>query len=457
MNSLFGRFPSKAAFPVWTILPALQVLLLCALASHVQAYEWLIFLSFILITSFSSWQLFADGHPYSLNKIWWLFGVVFLGIAPSVQTALHHSPWHEGDIHQATILLTNCLILLSLLLYSIVLFFVLKKISLHTISPRNIPTVYVTRLRIVTPFIMAACSIVLTIVYGWKGLFLRGYAEEIASHYDTTFQLIFDKGVRGMMLYLSLATILLYRKQKVSAIYCFLILVVSFLFNFPLAFSRNLAFAIYVAWLLTAGFLFVKTRYAFVSIILALLLLAAPLADVTRYAGKDMDVRISHPAALFKKAWLVSDYDAYSSLCRTVQYVDSAGSTHGRQLAGVALFFVPRKLWPQKPIGSGAYLFTQLNFDFKNVSCTYLAEGYINFGIIGMLLFVAVIAVIIALYDQWFWSNEQAFVYGQIFYPVCIGMMLFILRGDLLSSFAYTCGLFVSGWVLHRLFLLRAR
>ena len=227
-------------------------------------------------------------------------------------------------------------------------------------------------------------------------------------------------------------------------------------FNFPFALPRYLAFTIYLSWLLVAGFPWLRKHVFEVGIIMVLLL-AGPLVDVTRYAGKDMMLRLEHPVALFRKAYLTSDFDAYSSLCRTMQYVSVHGSTHGRQLKGVALFFVPRKVWPQKPVGSGAYLFGQLGFDFKNVACTYLAEGYINYGWMGSLLFTAVMAIVITRWDRSFWRSRDPLFYVHIFYFAACGMLLFILRGDLLSSFAYTAGLFASGWLLHQALLFRIR
>jgi hypothetical protein len=76
------------------------------------------------------------------------------------------------------------------------------------------------------------------------------------------------------------------------------------------------------------------------------------------------------------------------------------------------------------------------------VACTFLAEGYINFGIIGSILFAAVIALVIARYDGWYWrrGGRIRFTLPRLFYFVAIGMLFFILRGDLLSSFAYTVG-----------------
>lgn len=448
-----GIQQESARRPAWVVLPALQVLLLCLIARPASGTEWLICSTFLLITAFSSWQLFADKSPFSLNKIWWLFSAVFMGIAPSAQMALHHSPWREGDILPATMVHANVLILGCLLLYTAVRYLLRKKIPGSPLPDRPVSPVYTQRFRIIAIPLLLVCGTCLIVAYGWKGLFLRGYFETRSHDYDPTLQLLLDKIVRGIIVYLSLAAILLRRRQQISGRLCTAVLVIAFLLTFPLAVPRYLAFTLYLSWLLASGKGWIDRRHSFVLIILGILLLAAPVVDVTRYAGIDMNIRLQRPAALFEKAYFATDYDAYSSLCRTIQYTDTAGSTHGRQLAGVLLFFVPRGLWPGKPIGSGAYLFTQLNFDFKNVSCTYLAEGYINFGLAGSLLFTLLMAACITGYDTWFRRRTATgcFSYAYLFYFVSVGMLLFILRGDLLSSAAFTCGLWGSGWLLHQL------
>jgi hypothetical protein len=438
----------------WLLLPMLQLILLCLLARPAGPVEWQVLTGFVVITAFSSWHLFAaDRHPYSLNKIWWLFAGIFLGFIPSIQAALYHTPWYLHDITHQVMLKTNFVIGGCLLLYWALHTYLSRQNLLRALPFEPMTTGYIKRFPFVAPALLLLCGAALFTAYGWQGLFLRGYLDTRAHYYNPTFQLLFDKGIRGIVLYLSLMTIILYRQGRVSVFFMLGMLLPAFVLNFPLAIPRYLAFTVYMSWLLAAQWKWMERGKVFVLGILSVLLLAGPLVGVTRYAGIDMGNRIKHPSAIFEQAYLTADYDAYSSLCRTIYYVDTAGSTQGRQLGGVALFFVPRKVWPQKPIGSGAFLFTELGFDFKNVSCTWLAEGYINFGLAGSILFTIIMAIGIACYDHAFWTNRQIGNnhYLYIFYFIFTGMLMFILRGDLLSSFAYTCGLFFSGLILHKL------
>jgi hypothetical protein len=441
MNQAIVPFQVRA--PWWCfLLPLLQAVGLLLFARP-QGLEWWVLVSLVAVNTLSSWRLFTDGRPYSLNKVWWLFSIVFLGIIPSVQIAVHTTPWHTGDILLSSMLKANGLILLCMGIYEAVRIWSSRNFIPHPEhAPPPVAPVLIRQFSHLAPAIMLSCGAALIVVCGYQGLFLRGHMESSLWKYSTTFQLLFDKGIRGTMLWCCVAAIVLHRQHKLELSTLLLVLIPGFLFNFPLALPRYLALTIYLSWVLAAGVHAFKRRHAFSLILLGLFILVAPILGITRYAGIDMERRMADPTAYFKKSVVVSDYDAWSSLCRVVQYTDVHGATSGKQLMGVALFFVPRSVWPSKPIGSGAYLFNELGLGFNNVACTFLAEGYINFGIIGSLVFAALMAVVIARYDGWYWrrGGRIRFTLPRLFYFVAIGMLFFVLRGDLLSSFAYTVG-----------------
>lgn len=426
----------------WIILPIVQALALVSIVRPV-GLEWPILSTQIVITSFASWRLFCDGRPYSLNKVWWLFTIVFLGIIPSLQLAVHTMPWHTGDIKQSTMLRANGLILLCLGTFEYVRMWVSKNFRPKAeMAPLQLAPKLVRQFSLWAPIIVCICGAFLLAVLGWRGLLLRGHMESALWQHSTSFQLLFDKGIRGTILWCCLAGIVLYRQHKLPLRSLLLILIPAFIFNFPLALPRYMALTFYLSWGLAAGLNFFRQRYSFSLCILALFVFVAPLTSITRYTGEVLNNRMAHPSEVFQKAVLVTDYDAWSSLCRTIQYCDSAGSTQGQQLLGVSLFFVPRNVWPNKPIGSGAFLFNELGLGFNNVACTFLAEGYINFGFMGSLVFAIILAFCIARFDAWYWrrGGRMRFTLPRLFYAVCVGMLFFILRGDLLSSFAYTTG-----------------
>jgi len=68
------------------------------------------------------------------------------------------------------------------------------------------------------------------------------------------------------------------------------------------------------------------------------------------------------------------------------------------------------------------------------------AEGYINFGIIGILLFAFILSLISKITDNWYKYNDLRLFFSLF---VCFHMV-FMLRGDLMSSFAYLIGILLA-------------
>ena len=145
-------------------------------------------------------------------------------------------------------------------------------------------------------------------------------------------------------------------------------------------------------------------------------------------------------------------YDAYQNFSRLVE-IDLV--TYGSQLVGTLLFFVPRFFWEGKPVSSGAALAQAANYDYSNISMPLIAEGFINFGVIGVVIFMFIFGLILRNFDRVAWQiiktgKQSLFVY---YYYFLFGLVFFNMRGDLMSSFAYTLGLTAS--FLFAVYILR--
>lgn len=128
--------------------------------------------------------------------------------------------------------------------------------------------------------------------------------------------------------------------------------------------------------------------------------------------------------------------------------------TWGYQLLGAVLFFVPRAIWPSKPIGSGA-LMAEDDGVFSNISMPFFGEGYVNFGFVGVVIFTIVLASICSKLDKKYWYNKDVFNRYKPYYLLLVGAILFIMRGDLMSSLAYTLGTIASVYLTERLCIIK--
>ncbi len=429
----------------WVLLPILQVVALVAFASPPVA-EWGLMALFVAITAGSSWRLFSDGRPYSLNKVWWVFCLVFLGLVPSLQLASGPTP---DRIELTRALWANGLILLSCCIYEGVRLWASRNfIPQPEHAPPPVSPVLIRQYAHLAPALMLSCGAALLIAYGFNGFVFREHVEPAFWHEGGSFRVVLEHIARATMLWCCLAAIVLFRQHKLGRSTLILVLVPGVLFNFPTAIPPYLVLSIYLACALAAGSSLLRRSHALALILIAAFLLPAPLVG-----GLQPSAAKRHPVAG------QIGYDAWTSLAATLQHCAEQGHTGGRQIIGSMLFFVPQSVWPAKPAGSGALIGTDDGLLDADAACTFIAEGYIDFGLPGSLVFTAVLALLIARYDGWYWrrGGRVRFTLPRIFYFAGMGLLFLTLRGDLMAGLAASAGYCLVFTIWQALFFWRLR
>ena len=140
------------------------------------------------------------------------------------------------------------------------------------------------------------------------------------------------------------------------------------------------------------------------------------------------------------------DFDAFTMLCRVIQYVGDNGHSFGRQLVSVIFFFVPRSILPIKGQPTGSMVATEQGSSFTNLSAPIMSEGYIDFGLVGVMAYAVVLAVTIRAMDRSFFegvygaeSNTYRFLVGAFM----LGFVIFLMRGALQPVFLRIMGFFL--------------
>jgi oligosaccharide repeat unit polymerase len=135
-----------------------------------------------------------------------------------------------------------------------------------------------------------------------------------------------------------------------------------------------------------------------------------------------------------------TDYDSMVQVGNSWRFVDAYGLDIGRQMSGVIGFFIPRSVWPDKPIDTGSVLARFINYPNENLSAPLWGEFYVNFGIVGVIAGFAVLGFCAnkatRLYLQ---SLRVAAIHGVVnltafMYPVLAVYFVLILRGSLLQA-----------------------
>jgi hypothetical protein len=124
------------------------------------------------------------------------------------------------------------------------------------------------------------------------------------------------------------------------------------------------------------------------------------------------------------------DYDSFFQITNSTLLVQEYGVTNGRQALGVALFWVPRSVWPGKPDDTGVLIAESRGYEFTNLSAPIWAELNVNGGwpmvLLGMVLCGAAIR-----------KADRGVPVESILGPIAPFYLLIILRGSLLQAVAF--------------------
>ncbi|HEN9540378.1 O-antigen polymerase [Acinetobacter baumannii] len=209
----------------------------------------------------------------------------------------------------------------------------------------------------------------------------------------------------------------------------FIIFIFVLLCDFPTGIARFMVAFVYLPLLLCIVPSLKRSIRISLFIILGMVFIF-PFLNQFRYFSFDQKISLIPDLSFFSQG----HFDAYQNFMEVLR-LDFI--TYGYQLLGVFLFFIPRSFWPDKPVGSGYQMAIDNNYAFNNISMPFIAEGYINFGYFGILLFAGVLGFFMRQIDLKFLKDSYS---GSFSY--CKGVFLcaaifFMLRGDLMSSFSF--------------------
>lgn len=395
--------------------------------------EWFEIVNFIIIF-ISSFAIYSYiDRPYSLYKMFHLFVLFFMGVAPAVQfnnDIRFFGTYFSDELY----ICTSIVVLFTLIVYNIVYAFFYVK------SKKQIILLQETRSEVLTPkielifILISSCVFLFTLYknhFNILSMFVRGGEFTDRIELSTTQGLL----VNNILPPMSMILFLLAKLKGTTHKHVVPILFALFFFSCPpTGMSRFAVAALYIPIVVTI-FPVLKRKHAFVTLISVSLLVVFPFLNSFRYfTGRD-SLKLELNIDQFQEL----HFDSFSMLMRVL---DADVVTWGRQLIGVLFFWLPRSVWPNKPIGSGAYIAQVENFGFENVSMPFWGEAYINFGYCGVLFFIVILAIFSAKQDNKYWnkSNLERKSIDTIKYLILIGFLVFMLRGDLMSSTAYLCG-----------------
>lgn len=399
---------------------------------------WVVMTS-VLIAAAGIYGIIADGRRYSLAQMFYLFVAVFLGIAPLLQFLNGVSLWTKNPFSASDYLRMNVMLLACLAIYMLMSrMFGLRRA--RSVQDKPITGRVYTDNALLW---MSAIAMAVTVA-AYRGdvvsMLWRGWAQNTpigraAPVMGVPLTFVPEAVVAVSLMLFKLGGSGRRRTEVILA-------VLTLLANWPMAVPRFQVAAVYVP-LLLIYVPAVRRKYVLVSALFVLLLAVFPLMNLFRRDFTGFGVG----------NFLTADYDTFQNMLEAVR---GGLVTGGRQMLGVVLFFVPRAVWPGKPVGSGFYVAGEYGYDYDNIAMCLFGEGYVNFGFTGMILVSVMIAWVNARADSHYWGGRGSGVFN-VCYLMGLPMEFVILRGALMNMLPYYLAYIVVTYIVARLSVRYAR
>ena len=391
----------------------------------------------------------VNRRAFSLLMIHWSFCLLFFFYAAFVQYANDKFPW-VGYRSDTLLIKTN--LLLFLWTFGVLLGSTLGKQKSRVRNQSKVSIEWGNFERLLPWLTSANIGILVYRItqVGLVNLFARA-TSSIAYSDNGSLSLIIGNVMQAVSFFATAVSILRLRSKDKKVLWFVVNASCTLLAYFPTGIARYAAAAIYLGLLLIFSNKLKKGR-TFILLFIGAFLIILPFFNAfRRTAFTDVNV-LQVFERIFRNmgdVWLEGDYDAYTLLTMAVEHVESYGITWGYQFLGAIAFWIPRTLWPTKPIGSGAFMAETQGWLFTNVSCPLPAEGLINGGACGLFLFAAILGFAMVKLDRAYWVKAHIGKATKldIIYPLITIFVFFMSRGDLMSSTAYLAA-YIAVWFI---------
>lgn len=405
------------------------------------------------------WVTISDA-PYSLKQVHWVFYVTNFAVAPLFQYTSGIWPWGYCPTDErilqvcGLVFVWGCIFALA----SGRTQFIAQDKDRNNISllSEKITFKLSPMARVLLPLGCIVCLVILMLIVGFENMFLR---TSNTTDLDSS-SLALIVGICPRAFIFGSFALLMLNARREHRYYAGVLVagICMVLTCFPTALARFNVAAIYLGIAILAFPVFSKKRGLFAFTLIIGFLIAYPLFNAFKYIGAatSFEDSISTIVKSMTAGYTSGNYDAFSIMFWCFDYLSYFGSTYGRQLLGSVLFFVPRTIWPDKPVPSGELVFSTLHFHFTDLAFPLPFEGYLNFGMFGLLLFAFAYGLIVRYLDKKYWQSRLRHVGDGpstllLYYPFLLCLTFYMLRGAMMTTFTYVFGDLVVMVLLHLL------
>lgn len=400
--------------------------------------------------------LLASKTRHLYEMIFWLFTYVFMGMAPYIQRRLETTPettpaiaWESAD-SAALIVMVGCISVMG------GSYFAQHAAKVSKTSAKR--SVSYSRANILAVLSFSFAVYYISRVGFSNFLSSRSSLDRARSAIwpDSTINVMVSGGVSMSLLVAFIAQMHLRRQRKMQGYpaptLLPLLLLATLLFAVnPISTPRYVFGTVALALLAALGVFATQRRYRIAALSAPVGLVAIfPFLDAYRYSTDP-----TGESEGLLEALTGGDFDAFAQIINTVTFVGAEGVAWGRQLLGVVLFWVPRSVWPDKPIDTGTVLADFKGYEFGNLSAPIWAELFINGGWFALVVGMFVLGYAFRVLDKKTENVLQTEGMPPVLSCIVPFYLLILLRGSLLAAMAYLtvvilCSAYVSTWSISK-------
>lgn len=395
-----------------------------------------------------SWILGARSRSL-YEMIFWLFTYVFMGVAPLIQERLGVNPGTTPGINEDHVGTACFVVIIGCLAVMVGSWIAGQRPTAAVFSQTQISS---RRANVLALFSLVFAAYYVSRIGVFTFLDSRtAFARVRAAAWpEDSINAIVVAGACMTLLVAFLAQMQVRAARKRSGlrgpVFLPWMLLVTLLYTVnPISSPRYVFGTVLLGVLASLGALATVRRFRLLTITSLLGLIAVfPALDAFRYStasGVKADDTLT--------SMTTGDFDAFAQLVNTLEFVESNGVPWGRQLLGVIFFWVPRSMWPTKPIDTGTLLADYKGYTFGNLSAPIWAELFINGGWLALVLGMVLLGFAFRRLDQK--SNQFLSLTKMPPILTCVlpFYLLILLRGSLLAAMAFfsvilVCAYFVS-------------
>lgn len=450
-----GARAALLALSIGVLSIAVPVALVSDIPDQGRSDAWIVTLLIMVYGGIRLSVSWVSGRPHLFDFFFWVFGYIFMGLAPTAQIRADAISTTTPGIDSAFDLPTAGIVALGFGCYELAR-------AAWMLRQHAQPSPAVRAPRDVAPVRAVALAVV---GLGISAFFVvqLGPAAALGSR-DAAFAAREarwpDPAIRAVMYAASVYPLLIAtgamtqlrraartRAARIAFTAAALVAaVVLLLIVNPIASARYTFGTVAVALAIFAGAAATRfrARLTMLGAIVAFLFLF-PIAD----AFRTDEVRVNR-TSFFGEYLANPDYDAFWQIANSLAYWLDGLVEPARQFLGSILFWVPRAIWADKPTDTGIVLAEYRGYSFDNLSAPLWAEAMVNGGVIAVVVVFVALGIALRVMDV---RIVSAFAGGGVWAIVGAVLpvyMTILMRGSLLQATGATtvmivCLLLVAG------------